>query len=182
MDVLGPDVARDLHLRHKRGPLDQSLGHDGFFDVHMCVVTANIGKRLYVCSGCALEHSVSNLLSPLAIEVTPRVDLDTNTVKLHIKNWPELFSCLIRVKTAEFRALHDLKHADIRDVFPSFPEWEDAACLGTDVGGDTTVTVTSRGSVILRFSWEKTIVWTSDLQSRVMRASDALCELLAACC
>lgn len=47
---------------------------------------------------------------------------------------------------------------------------------------DNTVTVTAKGAVIIRMSWERPVEWTPKLESRLIYACSSLCDLVRGCC
>lgn len=47
--------------------------------------------------------------------------------------------------------------------------------------GTTTVTVTHKGSVIVRFSWSDAVPWDPTLSDALIFACDAFSHLLAGC-
>lgn len=183
-DVLGRPVVSEMHNLRRRGS-DPSghtapVGHDGFFEVHMAIVTATLGKRLFVNEGCALETAFVRYVNREAAAPSPRLDTDSNTVKIHVRDWVLLFADLARRIEREWETLY----ANCgRKISECYPEYADCAAAGEiEPGGDSTVTVTSKGSVILRFSWDTPVAWGIALEEKLMRASRVFCRLTRMLC
>jgi hypothetical protein len=45
-----------------------------------------------------------------------------------------------------------------------------------------TVTVTSRGAVIIRLSWKELVCWDDAVRGNVLNACNVICSVLANCC
>ena len=57
---------------------------DGLFTVHMAIVTANLGKRVYVEQGCLLGYMLTRMNQA---ELACRTDEECNTEIFSIKDW-----------------------------------------------------------------------------------------------
>ena len=60
---------------------------DGLFTVHMAIITANLGKRLFVEEGCLLGYMLSSRLC--LAELSPRTEEECNTEIFSILDWKE---------------------------------------------------------------------------------------------
>jgi hypothetical protein len=136
---------------------------EGFFNVHMAVITSCVGKRMSVFSGCVLERLLTNLLGSDGISIIPGISEETNSLKLSILSWE-------RVVRSVYAFSHD------RDI----DYMADVGQLG-DIG-DNTISVTSKGCVIVRFSWKDAISWDSKLEKTLVSMCKVLNSLIRECC
>lgn len=47
---------------------------------------------------------------------------------------------------------------------------------------ENTVTVTAKGAVIIRLSWDKGILWNKHVEGQILSVCSALCALITECC
>lgn len=47
---------------------------------------------------------------------------------------------------------------------------------------ENTVTVTAKGAVIIRLSWDKGILWNKRVEGDILSFCSALCALITECC
>ena len=48
--------------------------------------------------------------------------------------------------------------------------------------GDNTISVTTKGSIIVRFSWQDPVPWGHIVEADLLQACDALRQFVAECC
>jgi hypothetical protein len=136
---------------------------EGFFHVHMAVITSCVGKRMSVFSGCVLERLLTNLLGSDGISIIPGISEETNSLKLSILSWERVVQSVYT-----FSRQQDMDYM------------ADVGYLG-DLG-DNTISVTSKGCVIVRFSWRNAISWDSQLEKTLLSMCKILNSLIRECC
>jgi hypothetical protein len=134
-----------------------------FFNVHMAVITSCVGKRMSVFSGCVLERLLTNLLGTEGVSIIPGISEETNSLKFSILSW----SMVVKSVYAFRQKYHADCMADVRGI-------EDL--------GDNTISVTSKGCVIVRFSWKKAVSWDSALEGTLLAMCEILNSLIRECC
>lgn len=133
---------------------DMLLKEDMSMAVHMAIVTANIGKRLFVHEGCLL----GKMLQKLNIaSIAARTDEQCNCEIFTISNW---FTC------NEVCPLKEFSELDLQNLASTW---------------NNTVSVTAKGSVIIRFSWKVPVEWTPHCASTALAASRMICWLILNC-
>lgn len=177
--VFGEDVmkmCREHHVHNES--LDPDNFANGFFNVHMAVVTANIGKMLMVNAGCLLEYVLCNTMGMGNVLLIPRSDTENNIVKIRVLKWERVFELVTKRMERVAESLYP--GTGTANIFPNYSRWKDPGA--GNITGDNTITISSKGAVIIRFSWEKSTVWKSDLESKIVQACMVFCELVSACC
>lgn len=155
-------------------------GYDNFFTVHMAILTANLGKRLFVSQRCLLYCVLRSLFPPRAeskdgpkkaaastvINFSHRLEDQCNTEIFSILNWQVVHDrCVEEGRGSIIRAKDVICGADLQ----ALASW------------NNTITVTAKGAVIIRFSWDKPIRWTARHASLALQASRLVCALIENC-
>lgn len=158
---------------------DSDAGNDqnycnNLFDVHMGVVTANLGKRLVVVQNCLLETMLLSKLGTDAVKIIDRNMDENNTIKLKVLDWAKVVNLADCLETR-------LLHTEIANVGEAgrHPKWMQSFNDDTE---SNSITVTIKGSVIFCFSWIPATAWNDDKQRRVLFACEKLCTVMRACC
>lgn len=125
----------------------------------MAVVTACLGKRLSVYPGNPLETTLHKILGPTAVTSVNSLDDDSNSIKIRVLDW----------KAVESRS-NEIVFGENRNFTTDF------------YVRDNTISVTSKGSVIIRFSWDTPIQWDDDVCEGIRKTCSHLCNLLRECC
>lgn len=95
---------------------------------------------------------------------------DCNSEIFRILCWKSVWRCAAQV--AAFKGSQSLADDGLDlslDMVPG-PEWHN------------TVTVTSKGSIIIRLSWSKPVSWDRKMSLVALNACKAVCCLLENCC
>jgi hypothetical protein len=135
----------------------------GFFSVHMAVITSCVGKRMSVFSGCVLERLLLNILGPEGVSIIPGLSEETNSLKLSILSWEKVIKSVAACNTIDCLEFISALH-NIGDV------------------GDNTISITSKGCVIVRFSWKKAISWDKNTEATLTSMCTVLNSLIRECC
>lgn len=120
--------------------VDESADPSALFGVHMVVAKINMGKRVAVTPGCLLETRILEIFGPRgAVRATFRTDDELNSLKFHILDWTGVYVW-------------------IWTMYPFFVGRK--FCADAIANNATTLSVTSRGSITICFSWPNCIEWT----------------------
>lgn len=119
----------------------EAPSYDNMFTVHMAIVTANLGKKLFVSQKCLLYCIIQILFprgrhsSAAAIEFSDDLLLDEkcNAQIFSILDWAAVYGKCVEANI--------LKGAPTQEALEQLASW------------NNTITVTAKGAVILRFSW-----------------------------
>ena len=151
--------ARDAQLLYKTLQIIYSEAllpglEDGFFTVHMAILTANVGKWLSVEDGCLL----GSMLDRLSVaSLNPRTDEQCNTEIFSILDW-KICECMAK--------LGELQSEDLEELNKTW---------------NNTVSVTSKGAVIIRFSWNVPVQWSEKHKKMALCASRLACWMIRNC-
>jgi hypothetical protein len=156
------------HHRHSSSS-HRNVPYDGMFTVHMAILTANLGKKLFVEHGCLLRCMLIRLLSMNSVSFPLRSDESCNAEIFSIKDWNKLASCASQIEGKHSLTRTGANLLAIEELLEMTKSW------------NNTITVTAKGAVILRFSWSNPIQWTKKHASIVLEASRMVCSVLASC-
>lgn len=162
-------------------------GDDDEYKVHMAVLTACLGKRVPVAHGNLMATTLRQAIESKpggSIRFLPRSEENCNNEIFQITNgWGALWACCRDIVAArscggDSSATSAVDLSD--EAMPPGEHWKN------------TVTVYARGTVIIRISWKKSILWRDDdcdcrgkgsmMQGRVLNACKAICLLVGECC
>lgn len=138
---------------------------DNIFGVHMCVVTSMIGKRISVIGDCLLERMIDGM--DCGIDVMMRINDENNAVILKVSSW----ALMKRYSTINLSDRDEFIQDD--EITNTIDEFE---------GSDNTITVSSKGAVIIRISWDSTILWTNKIEMNILSYCKLLCNTINDCC
>lgn len=145
-------------------PLDANPLHpsDNVFHVHMGVVTAMIGKRVSVMGGCLLERIIDGL--DCGVGVMQRLNDENNAVILKVTSWQSVLN--------------------YSNGFPRRDDDEDRLGYELDEfeGSDNTITVSSKGAVIIRISWDHPMQWTNRIENSILSYCNSICNIIDDSC
>ena len=144
-------------------------GYDGLFTIHMAILTANLGKRLFVDDWCLLSMMLLRLLTHSGISFAPCTDEDCNAEIFSIANWKDVGKLVHNILSSEGQE-DMVMMMDDSDLEEMSQFW------------NNTITVTHKGAVIQRFSWPKPILWTARHARMALQSSDMVCRLVSSCC
>lgn len=159
-DLLGHDVYQQCLSQRIRptGTLNTDDDDIPLFGVHMAIVSMNIGKRISVAGNCALERTVANIFGHQgAVQPIFRMDDEVNAVKLQVTDWAHVCAW----------------------VAMAYPTYTPPTM---PIGGNTTLSVTCRGALIVRYSWPNSIEWTEEARTATLDHTRMIALLLTACC
>ena len=120
----------------------EASSYDNMFTVHMAIVTANLGKKLFVSQKCLLYCMIQILFpcshhhsATAAIEFSDELLLDEkcNAQIFSILDWTAVYGKCVEANI--------LQGAPTPEALEQLASW------------NNTITVTAKGAVILRFSW-----------------------------
>jgi hypothetical protein len=135
-----------------------------FFSVHMGVVTSCLGKRLSVaCGRNCLETVLPSVLGPGATSPVSSLDDDTNSIKVRVVDWGAVNRAYSRL--AGLAPCHG-----------------GGAVHPAVEASDNTTSVTARGAVIVRFSWDPPLPWDDEVEAELLEACRRLCSVIRGCC
>jgi hypothetical protein len=93
------------------------------------------------------------------------IDDENNAIKIRIINWKSVIE--------KSNHINDLKkNKTTRNIIEK----------NTCVVGDNTISVTAKGSVIARFSWDVALAWDESVSEEVLSTCHHLCNVLRECC
>lgn len=161
---VAPQFAQRITVQ--RASCEYDSLYSGLFGVHMAVVTACLGKRLSVYQGNALENTLQRVLGDSGVSIVDTMDDDNNAIRMRILDWAGVVS---RAKES-FEYVHGARAAETL-------AWRAPSCVD-----ENTTTVTGKGSVIIRFSWDVALPWTEAVSGEILEACGHLCALLRECC
>lgn len=183
MDLLGTIFCPKALAQAAADAAEAECSYDNLFTVHIAILTASLGKKLFVQQGSLLCCVLQSLfLEPatkkrrrkrsVAVEFAERLDDQCNTEIFSIHDWEAVYK-----KCTHCDARSNVIPASSADVLHMT-----ASDLQELSSWNNTITVTAKGAVILRFSWEKPIRWTGSHAALALRASKLACALIENCC
>lgn len=114
-----------------------------------------------------LQACLSSILGRSAVEIIHNLLDENNTLKFSILNWP----AVIRLANAI------LGKAELQQP-NTFIQSEGSQCVGNN-----SVSITSMGALIIRYSWTpEPLPWTRQVERAVLDTGKALCIILRECC
>lgn len=173
-DVLGPEI--DIWPSSSSSSTSDKGYRHGFFKVHMAVVSSCLGKRLNIGRNCIFERALISFFGdkkdgeePGCIDVVSRFDGE-NAFKARVTDWKKMRR--FENGFVDDDNDHD-KNDDDGDMDTQLDPW---------FAAQNTVTVTCRGAVIVRLSWEYPIDWGPEVENGILENCEALCKVLGGCC
>lgn len=152
------------------------------YRVHMVVLTACIGKRVSVQGGNIMVQTMRSALAQYGgnlVRSTRRDDV-CNNESFQLVGWPAVWSCCRDIQARTRRTAHSgdypclahpAEYPTLRDDSdPCTPSW------------NNTVTVYSKGAMIIRLWWDRPIEWNEEARTQCIDACNAICMLVANCC
>ena len=143
LQKVASDAASSSGAAAAAPPDVEDPSYDNMFTVHMAIVTANLGKKLFVSQKCLL-YCMIQILFPCSHHhhsATAAIEFSDDLL-LHEKCNAQIFSILdwtaVYSKCVEANIL---RGAPTPEALEQLASW------------NNTITVTAKGAVILRFSW-----------------------------
>lgn len=153
------------------------LLYDDFFSVHMAVVTSNIGRKLKV-SGTPgiLQMCLTRVLGKGVVKIICSLLDDNNTLKFSVQDWSPVIRLANHITLAQSAGPAGAGSAAAGE----------RRCIPESVSKsvrDSSVSITSMGALIIRYSWTpEPLPWNRVVGRDVLETGRALGIVLKECC
>lgn len=168
------------------------LQEDEVFTVHMAVVTANLGKNLFVEEGSLLSSVLQSLLVGPTICFEGRTEEEANCEIFKIKNW-EMLEEIVMDCIDDQKINNTAGNQNDNETAATAFNWM-APFLKQQSGKNrkhsnntiitqcrNTVSVSSKGCMILRLSWDSPVRWTRQVAADAHKACMLIAALVCEC-
>jgi hypothetical protein len=123
------------------------------------------------------------------ISIITSLDDDNNSVKIRVMDWDAVVAkarCVFDMPAGAFIPVGSLIFPHNSEVPPSSSssseEEEEAPDTGVLRASENTISVTGKGSVIVRLSWGNALPWDKEVEASILESCRHLCVVLKECC
>jgi hypothetical protein len=140
------------------------------------------GKRLSICVDNTLERHLLQVLGAENVFMIGSLDdQGGSAIKFRVLRWEKVVERSMEIIAAAAAAKTGQLSSFWIPVIPTTTTTTNTHPTDSIIL-DNTISVTGKGSVIVRFSWEKPLQWDDSVSRGVLDICSHLCNVLVECC